>query len=770
MMEPEETDVRADPPVVLQRPPMETRPPAHLSDYTVGFLQVVESRQAQLLREDGESQPAVKEYNSRQVLIGQKRCSFGGCQSKIPDVEGVRGDDGEGLRKGKLESTEYLPDVDQHILMEEADLHASEGSGLCWAVFAETPPVDPIFKKDVQQLLVVKEEVPPEQQEWSSSLDQEEPEPPTPPHIKEEQEELWTSQEGEQLQGLEEADITKFTFTPVPVKSEDDEEKPQSSQLHHRRTEHMETEADGEDCGGPEPAWNSDPDRHPEPDPNEETGDSSEPETDDSDDWKETREPQSGLNSLNNVSVSKTRCSAGEKPFRCSQCWKRFVFERNLRRHMVTHTREKPSSCSVCKKSFTQSGNLQKHMRIHTGEKPYNCSVCAKAFSDSGNLKVHMRSHSGEKPFSCSLCVKRFGFKSHLKKHIRTHTGEKPFSCSVCGKSFSDSGNLKVHMRSHTGEKPFSCSLCEKSYTQSGDLQRHMRIHTGEKPFSCSVCGKRFGFKSHLNKHMIIHTGEKRFSCSVCDKRFTWLYQVKSHECVGHQSSQLHQTEEDGEAEPSASSKETREPQSGLNSLNNDDVCQRDMICKTDEKPLSCLVCCKTFPQKEISSSHSDRHWGRVSRVASQTCSMDVEGQLFGGEGDGAGGLSEGSMEFAHPVYMWFVDVEKAYDRVPLGVLWEDSVPGSLLRAIRSLVTFTKEHLSHDLPKYRPERRTLQRLKLCEDGCGFPASITVCDSIVDAVDSFCFRSSTKKPGPEDRQIVGDTSHPGHKLSEPLPLC
>ncbi|XP_075937410.1 uncharacterized protein LOC142938083 [Anarhichas minor] len=116
-----------------------------------------------------------------------------------------------------------------------------------------------LHRADVQQLWVVKEEVPPEQQE--SSLDQEDPEPPhieeeqedpepphieeeqedpepphieeeqedpepphieeeqedpEPPHIKEEQEELLTSQEGEQLQGLEEADV-KFSFTPVKM-------------------------------------------------------------------------------------------------------------------------------------------------------------------------------------------------------------------------------------------------------------------------------------------------------------------------------------------------------------------------------------------------------------------------------------------------------------------------------------------------------------------------------------------------------------------------
>eukprot|EP00064_Thunnus_orientalis_P017502 superscaffoldBa00003736_g17585 len=118
---------------------------------------------------------------------------------------------------------------------------------------------------------------------------------------KEEQEELWTSQGGEQLQGLEEADITEFTCTPVPVKSEDNEEKPQSSQLHQRQTEQMEPEADGEDCGGSEPARNSHPHRHLQPDTGDKTSDSSEPEDNDNDDdegCKETSEPQTGLNLL----------------------------------------------------------------------------------------------------------------------------------------------------------------------------------------------------------------------------------------------------------------------------------------------------------------------------------------------------------------------------------------------------------------------------------------------------------------------------------------
>ncbi|XP_032364247.1 uncharacterized protein LOC116678432 [Etheostoma spectabile] len=104
---------------------------------------------------------------------------------------------------------------------------------------------------DVPKLSVVKAEVHPDQQGWSSSLDQAHPDPP---HIKEEQQQLWTSQEG----GLEEDD-SQFPFTTVPEKSEeDDEEKAQSSQLHESQTEENReaerTGSDGEDCGDHKPA------------------------------------------------------------------------------------------------------------------------------------------------------------------------------------------------------------------------------------------------------------------------------------------------------------------------------------------------------------------------------------------------------------------------------------------------------------------------------------------------------------------------------------
>ncbi|XP_032363686.1 golgin subfamily A member 6-like protein 7 [Etheostoma spectabile] len=147
-----------------------------------------------------------------------------------------------------VDQQEYSYNVDQqepeappHIKEEQEELWSSqeeeqllglEESDITKFPFTPVPvKSEDDVEEDVQRLLVVKEEVPPMQQECSSSVDQEEPE--SPPHIKEEQVELWSSQRGEQLQGLEDADITKFPFTPVPVKSEDDEEEAQSYIYSH---------------------------------------------------------------------------------------------------------------------------------------------------------------------------------------------------------------------------------------------------------------------------------------------------------------------------------------------------------------------------------------------------------------------------------------------------------------------------------------------------------------------------------------------------------
>ncbi|XP_017288147.1 uncharacterized protein LOC108245612 isoform X3 [Kryptolebias marmoratus] len=102
-----------------------------------------------------------------------------------------------------------------------------------------------------RQLLEVKEEEEEEEEEvphlWSSGLDQQDPELLV---IKKEEEDLWSSQEGEQLPVTSEDEKSPQLFQLHRIKTEDDRETepPTSSSA-----EQMKTETDEEDCGGPEP-------------------------------------------------------------------------------------------------------------------------------------------------------------------------------------------------------------------------------------------------------------------------------------------------------------------------------------------------------------------------------------------------------------------------------------------------------------------------------------------------------------------------------------
>nr|XP_057928191.1 zinc finger protein 436-like isoform X2 [Doryrhamphus excisus] len=312
--------------------------------------------------------------------------------------------------------------------------------------------------RDIQQVSVESQEVvPSEQQEWNSGVGQES----ELPHIKEE--EPW-----EQLQGLEKACISKFTFTGIPVKSEHDEawssyhcpseENRQAEPL----TQHMTTHDDGEHCGGPQADRNFAP-----------LSDMDSSGTDHSNDAKEPLESN--------------KDSEGD---------------------MRHHTDNKHFDCSECGKSFGQKAHFIRHMKTHTGEKPFACSVCAKRFSLKEHMKKHMMIHTGEKPFSCSVCSKGFRVKYEMMRHMKTHTGEKQFTCSVCMKSFSRKDYMIIHRRTHTGGH-FGCSLCPKRFSCKRYVMIHMRTHSGEKPFSCDVCDRSFTYKYQVNKHKCAGAGSE---------------------------------------------------------------------------------------------------------------------------------------------------------------------------------------------------------------------------------------------------------------------
>ncbi|XP_041710243.1 zinc finger protein 32 [Coregonus clupeaformis] len=344
-----------------------------------------------------------------------------------------------------------------------------------------TPEIKLCRKDSLQlSLAVSEEEVPFEQQhceqEWSHSLGQEDLEPT---QIKEKNEELRSSQEEEQLQGLE-PDIIEFKFTPSCVKSERDQEDPLWS-LTLSQTQTVENRESDSKLVDPKPFGTvthlkgydilCDPPDNQNIVYSHSSALSSNPVELDSSSPLDLNPPMGEHCSKPSTTSIKTH--------HCGDCGKMFPLTADLQRH-VTLAKKRLSECHFCKKQYNSTCKLKTHVRLYHGGKPCTCPFCGKTFKQKGNLSMHMRIHTGEKPFSCGYCEKSFNHKGDLRRHILTHTGEKPFSCNFCCKSFNQKGDLRRHILTHTGEKPFSCGDCGKGFIRKEHLTAHIRTHTVE--------------------------------------------------------------------------------------------------------------------------------------------------------------------------------------------------------------------------------------------------------------------------------------------------
>ncbi|XP_046899815.1 zinc finger protein 391-like [Hypomesus transpacificus] len=360
---------------------------------------------------------------------------------------------------------------------------------------------------------------------------------PEPPQIKEEQE-LWTSQEEEQLQGLQ-SETTNSIFTSLCVKHDSVQES-SSERSHINQTfkvedregdflptntteEQIKAEPQVQDYAAPEPGSDSQPVSVVAPDcPAAQS----------------LEEEHGGVLLLQNRTQNNEALPGDNRPqgshrvktrHQCQQCNKTFSLKSSLVRHMRMHTRDIPYQYQHGSKQFAHKLCLVDHVKTHTGEKSYQCQECRKRFSLKSQLVVHMRTHTGEKPFQCQECNKRFSMKCTLVRHMRMHTGKKPNQCQQCSQQFASNFCLVDHMRIHTGEKPLHCQECFKIFNFKSHLIMHMRTHTGEKPYQCQECNKRFSVKCTLVRHMKTHTGEKPYQCQECKKCFSQKSSLVTH-------------------------------------------------------------------------------------------------------------------------------------------------------------------------------------------------------------------------------------------------
>lgn len=217
----------------------------------------------------------------------------------------------------------------------------------------------------------------------------------------------------------------------------------------------------------------------------------------------------------------------GEKPFECELCHKRFSRRDKLNMHSRSHTGERPHKCKHCSYAAADSSSLKKHLRIHYDERPFKCQICPYASRNSSQLTVHLRSHTGDAPFQCQQCDAKFKINSDLKRHLRIHSGEKPYKCDFCEYRCAMKGNLKSHTRiKHSTENLFQCEQCDYKSASRSALRQHVKQHLPVRPFQCSKCTHSCSSKGALKVHERIHSEERPFRCDLCSfasKRLSYL-------------------------------------------------------------------------------------------------------------------------------------------------------------------------------------------------------------------------------------------------------
>ncbi|XP_041657721.1 zinc finger protein 32-like isoform X2 [Cheilinus undulatus] len=244
---------------------------------------------------------------------------------------------------------------------------------------------------------------------------------PEPHQMKEEQEELCSSQEGEQLIVKQETEA--FIWTPTHEESDHSEpEQRNEPHLHYHNSYGTENQEFQENK-------------------------------------LEDSEASGNLESItmyqrnyHSTKLSEIDCSLyqSQMSLPCDTFGEEIESNLELQTTQRVHTVKKTHSCNICGNMFTSKSHLIQHTRSHTGEKPYRCSTCGKRFSQLSYLNAHCVVHAGDRSTTCEICGNTFGNKYDLKYHMRTHTGEKPFICSLCGKGFAQRNHRKVHMRTHT--------------------------------------------------------------------------------------------------------------------------------------------------------------------------------------------------------------------------------------------------------------------------------------------------------------------------------
>uniref|UniRef100_A0ABD2WPQ6 C2H2-type domain-containing protein n=1 Tax=Trichogramma kaykai TaxID=54128 RepID=A0ABD2WPQ6_9HYME len=117
----------------------------------------------------------------------------------------------------------------------------------------------------------------------------------------------------------------------------------------------------------------------------------------------------------------------------------------------------------------------------------FPCDLCNKSYANQRNLKRHMLTHTGMLPYTCDMCDKSYSHKYDRYRHTLKCTGKKFIrTCPECNKNFSSFEKMMTHRQIHVIEKPLKCPLCEYATHRKDGLSSHMKTHSTDRVSSSS--------------------------------------------------------------------------------------------------------------------------------------------------------------------------------------------------------------------------------------------------------------------------------------------